>query len=101
MAVDSGDADADGSLRAPGADPAGRAERRESHAAVREALAELPQDLREVVHLRVFAGLDHEDIAAALGASAVAVRKRYSRALARLRGVLGSLAQAPDPKEVS
>lgn len=51
---------------------------------VQEAINELPPDLREVVVLRDYRGMSHEEVAAQVGASYAAVRKRYSRALARL-----------------
>ena len=46
--------------------------------------------LREVIVLRVFEELSFEDIAEAVGSNAVAVRKRYSRALQELRDRLGA-----------
>ena len=55
---------------------------------VQEAIAQLPPDLREVVVLRDYEGLDHNTIADLVGASGAAVRKRYSRALARLGELL-------------
>jgi len=55
---------------------------------VQAALAQLPPDLREVVVLRDYEGLDHAAIARIVDASEVAVRKRYSRALARLGELL-------------
>jgi RNA polymerase sigma-70 factor (ECF subfamily) len=62
-------------------------------ARVQAAIAQLPPDLREVVVLRDYEGLDHASIAAIVGASDAAVRKRYSRALARL----GELLQDVEP----
>jgi len=55
---------------------------------VQDALAALPYELREVVLLRDWEGLDHAAVARQVGASEVAVRKRYSRALARLGELL-------------
>jgi len=55
---------------------------------VQAAIAQLPPDLREVVVLRDYEGLDHGAIARMVGASDAAVRKRYSRALARLGELL-------------
>lgn len=55
---------------------------------VQEAIDRLPPDLRTVVLLRDYEGLDHGAIAHLLGASDAAVRKRYSRALARLGELL-------------
>jgi len=62
--------------------------RAEKQAAVQGALDRLPTDLREVVVLRDYEGLEHTEIAAMLGASHAAVRKRYSRALTRLGELL-------------
>jgi DNA-directed RNA polymerase specialized sigma24 family protein len=45
----------------------------------------LPGALREVVVLRDYHGLAHEEIATVVRARVAAVRKRYSRALAELR----------------
>lgn len=55
---------------------------------VQDAIGQLPPDLREVVLLRDYEGLDHGTIARMVGASDAAVRKRYSRALARLGELL-------------
>ena len=58
------------------------------------ALAELPEDDREVVRLRLFDGLLLDAIAAQLGLSEAAVRRRFRRGAElyrqRLRGVAGS-----------
>ncbi len=51
---------------------------------VQEALGELPEDLRMSVLLFDYAGVPHEEIAAMLGISHDAARKRHSRALAAL-----------------
>ena len=51
---------------------------------VQDALLRLPDDLRVVVILRDYHGMRHEKIAELVGASDAAVRKRYSRALAKL-----------------
>lgn len=50
-----------------------------------QALASLDRPLREVVLLHDYCGCTHDEIAAFVGASPVAVRKRYSRALATMR----------------
>ncbi|MEM9803161.1 MAG: sigma-70 region 4 domain-containing protein [Planctomycetota bacterium] len=62
---------------------AGRYERLE------RALAALPAELREVVVLRRIDGLESKEVAALLGRSDDAVRKAYSRAMARLATLLG------------
>jgi RNA polymerase sigma-70 factor (ECF subfamily) len=60
---------------------------------VQQALAELPQTLRECIVLHDYQGLGHQEIAELLGIGHAAARKRHSRALAtlgrRLRSVLG------------
>jgi RNA polymerase sigma-70 factor, ECF subfamily len=63
----------------------------ELSARVRAAIDELPAGLRATLVLRVFEGLPFEDIARILERNEVAVRKRYSRALAALRDGLGEL----------
>ncbi|MCP4574649.1 MAG: RNA polymerase sigma factor [bacterium] len=55
---------------------------------VQEAIDQLPEEMREVVVLRDYEGLSHDEIAEIVGASAAAVRKRYSRALNRLGEML-------------
>lgn len=56
----------------------------ERERAVQAAIADLPEDLRASVLLFDYAGLSHEAIAAALGITHDAARKRHSRALAAL-----------------
>ncbi len=53
-----------------------------------EALTQLPEPMRLVVVLHDLQGQTHEAVAAMLGESAAAVRKRYSRALAKLSELL-------------
>jgi RNA polymerase sigma-70 factor (ECF subfamily) len=55
---------------------------------VRAAVDQLPEGMRQTVLLRAFEGLSFEAIGIALHRSEVAVRKRYSRALAHLRELL-------------
>jgi len=68
----------------------------EDAATVREAVDGLPDTLRETLYLRAFEGLSFAEIGAAVGRNEVAVRKRYSRALAELRVRLGAPAN-PGP----
>ncbi len=49
------------------------------------ALMKLPCALREIIVLHDYHGLSHEEIATVVGARGAAIRKRYSRALAKLR----------------
>lgn len=61
------------------------------------ALAQIPEPMRLVVVLHDLQGLNHEEIAAMLDEAATAVRKRYSRALVKLRELLQ--AHRPDVLE--
>jgi RNA polymerase sigma-70 factor, ECF subfamily len=61
------------------------------YAVLERALADLPDDMRAVVRLRRFEGLSSQEVAARLHKSDDAVRKLYSRAIARL----SVLASAP------
>ena len=67
---------------------------------VRAAIAALPAGLRATTVLRVHEGLSFEEIARVLERNEVAVRKRYSRALAALRESLGAVwrEHAEDPR---
>ncbi len=60
----------------------------ERNAKVQNAIDSLPDQLREIVVLREYEGLDHGVIAEIVGASPAAVRKRYSRALEQLGKLL-------------
>lgn len=68
--------------------PEGEALTAERERLVQEAITKLPETLREVVVLRDYENLEHEEIARIVGASGAAVRKRYSRALAKLGEIL-------------
>lgn len=60
-------------------------EKREREAAVREAIARLPEDVQELVSLRFGEDLSWREIAAVTGGTDVAVRQRVSRALRELK----------------
>ena len=60
----------------------------ENERRVHSAIGRLAPDLRMSVILHSFEGLPHEEIAAILGISHAAARKRHSRALAALAGLL-------------
>jgi RNA polymerase sigma factor (sigma-70 family) len=62
----------------------GRLEDQERIAAVREVFARLPRADREVLALCVWAGLDYQEAADALGVAVGTVRSRLSRARRRL-----------------
>ena len=57
----------------------------DDHSEVRKAFSRLRPDEREVLELRVIAGLSAEDVGRVLGKPAGAVRTAQSRALANLR----------------
>ena len=57
-------------------------------ARVQEAILRLSEEQRAVVLMHDYQGLAHDEIAAVLGVSHAAARKRYSRALAELAGYL-------------
>lgn len=61
-------------------------------AMVRQALDQLPLELREVVVLREIQGLSYKEIAAVAGIPIGTVMSRLSRARARLEQLLGALA---------
>jgi RNA polymerase sigma-70 factor (ECF subfamily) len=69
--------------------PSAQADRREQELRLAEALARLPDDYREVLLLRNFEGLAHDEVAARMGRAPGAVRMLWVRALARLRRELG------------
>jgi RNA polymerase sigma factor (sigma-70 family) len=66
-------------------DPRTRLERDERAAAVREAVSELPDDLREALVLFEYEEMSHDQIAKIQGCSAKAVETRLYRARAILR----------------
>ncbi len=68
--------------------PAGPLIRQEEAARLARAIAELPPDMREVVHRRVFDPQPFDEVARALGRSPGAVRVLWTRALRRLREML-------------
>jgi len=72
-----------GTLAAPG-DPEREALAAERERLVRQALLELPEEVRSPIVLHDYQGLSHEEIAGMLGIRHDAARKRYSRALAAL-----------------
>ncbi len=65
--------------------------RPDSSAEIHRAVANLSEEHRVVVSLRHFAGLSHDEIAAAVGIPAGTVRSRLSRAYDRLRPLLAHL----------
>ncbi len=71
-------------LAAPGEDALENLSRTESEACLREQLARLTEDDRQLVLLRSYAGLDAGALAESLNIKREAVRQRFSRALKRL-----------------
>jgi RNA polymerase sigma-70 factor (ECF subfamily) len=69
-------------------DPEDDALARERERLVQDALSKLPEVLRVPVVLHDYQGLSHQEIAEMLGIHHAAARKRYSRALAVLAGML-------------
>lgn len=57
---------------------------------LRRALLALPQRQRAIVFLRHYEDMTEKSVAAALGCSVGTVKKQHSRAMARLRGLLGA-----------
>jgi RNA polymerase sigma-70 factor (ECF subfamily) len=70
---------------APAPDAAAAAERAELEAALRAAIAELPEDRRIVLVLRDVEGLSYEEIAEALALDPGTVRSRLHRARMQLK----------------
>jgi RNA polymerase sigma-70 factor (ECF subfamily) len=66
----------------------GDLERKEQVAAVREAIAALPVELREVIVLFEFEEMSQAEIAVTVGATVKAVETRIARAKEKLRGAL-------------
>ena len=70
--------------------PSQLAARNEAAVRLADALAQLPEDYRTVLLLRVFEGLSAEEVAERMGRSAGAVRMLQLRALATLRAQLAA-----------
>lgn len=79
------------SLPAATPPPGAGLDARELAERVRAAIDALPEGLRATLVLRLDEGLSFEEIARILERNEVAVRKRYSRALAALREALAAL----------
>jgi len=71
-------------FRAGGSTPSQQAGRRELASRVREAIEKLPQSDREILLLRHYEGLTHDEAARVLKIESATARKRYGRALLRL-----------------
>jgi RNA polymerase sigma-70 factor (ECF subfamily) len=78
-------------LLGEGATPSEQLAEAELAARLRQAVAQLPEDDREVVLMRNFEGLTNQEVSQVLGLDPAAASKRYGRALLRLRKVLRAL----------
>jgi RNA polymerase sigma-70 factor, ECF subfamily len=74
-------------LAEEGDSPSGCAQRREHEIMLADALAELPEDYRQVIMLRHIEGLPFDEVARRMDRSAGAVRMLWLRALKRLQEV--------------
>jgi RNA polymerase sigma-70 factor, ECF subfamily len=70
--------------------PSLQAVRREEGVLLADALAQLPEDYREVLVFRHFEGLSFPEVARRMGRSLDSVKNVWARALARLRRVMGA-----------
>jgi RNA polymerase sigma-70 factor, ECF subfamily len=75
----------DRGLAAPQSSPSEQAARREQSVLLAEALARLPDDLRDLLILRHLEGLTFPEVAERLGRTLDSVKKQWPRALASLR----------------
>jgi len=82
-------------LSARGPTPSRLAAGKERLETLTEALSSMEPLDREVLVLRHFEELSHEEIAQLVGTTEEAVRKRYVRALRRLRRIMGGSEEAP------
>ncbi len=76
-------------LLSAGATPSQQLARKEMVRSVRQAIARLPEADGEIVILICFEGLTSQETALVLGMKAATVRRRYGRALVKLRTILG------------
>jgi RNA polymerase sigma-70 factor (ECF subfamily) len=84
---------------APGLSPEPRVEGEEERLLVREAVAELPEKLREALSLREFEGLSYHEIADVMGANLGEVKTWIHRGRKRLAHSLRKLATPEERRE--
>jgi RNA polymerase sigma-70 factor (ECF subfamily) len=84
-------------LAETGPDPAAAAQRDETVAAVRQAIARLPDDLRTALLLHHYERLSYQEISYIAGCSERGVETRLYRARQRLRRWLANLQEPADP----
>jgi len=80
--------DLNDSLSACGLDPETAAIKAEREVLLMNAIDRLPADMKVVVILHDYQGFEHAAIATMTGQNAATIRKRYSRALTKLREIL-------------
>jgi RNA polymerase sigma-70 factor, ECF subfamily len=83
----------------PGLSPGPRVESEEERTIVREAVAELPQKLREALSLREFEGLSYHEIADVMGANLGEVKTWIHRGRKRLAHTLRRFATSDERRE--
>jgi RNA polymerase sigma-70 factor (ECF subfamily) len=88
-AVDQSSVMLEGGLIARESSPSHQASRREQAVLLADALAQLPDDYREVLILRHLEGRTFPAVARCMGRSLDSVQKLWMRGLARLRQVMG------------
>jgi RNA polymerase sigma-70 factor, ECF subfamily len=81
----------DRGLVARGSSPSHQAARREQAVLLADALAELPDDYREVLVLRHLESLTFPEVAQRMGRSLASVEKLWMRGLAQLRKIMGGM----------
>jgi RNA polymerase sigma-70 factor, ECF subfamily len=74
--------------------PSGHALRQERDKSLEQALAQLPEHLRNVLQWRAYELCSFEEIGRRLGRSAGAARKQWARAVERLQQILGPADEA-------
>jgi RNA polymerase sigma-70 factor (ECF subfamily) len=79
------------SSRTPASTPSARLARSEIAVQMRQALAQLPEDDREILLLRYVDNLSNQDCAALLEISGAAASKRHGRAILRMHKILLSM----------
>lgn len=94
-AEDGSDAEID--VEDPSPTPEENAEREETRRLVREAVAQLPDDKREIIVMREFSNMSYTDIADALGVGEGTVKSRLNRARAALADILRDSGTFPQP----
>jgi RNA polymerase sigma-70 factor (subfamily 1) len=90
---------ATGQLVSDGPSPSGLVSQQEEAALVRSAVRQLSPEDQRVITFRHFAGASWDEVAAELGTSAEAARKRFARAVEKLQVLLESLRPSTECEE--